>query len=230
MAITRTDKFSNQDSTNQQNFTTASLTATANKLYILGVLTYDGTGLTVSVTGGGLTWDSIAQTTSTGGVRMSVFRALSASPGAGAALTIDAGGTVSGCAWDVQEFDGIDTSGSNGAGAIAQSKVNDNTGTSLTVTFDSAIGGSNAVYAALGHDIQQAGTPGGSYGTTNEQQLVTEGVTFNGIYLLPGTTTPSVSWAGSTDNAGVAVEIKDGSVVLNTQQRIASLFIPLVAA
>ncbi len=209
MAITRTQKVANKSSTNATNYNTATLTAVANRLYVIGVLGYSGTLPSAVVTGGGLgTWTRVDDIPISSTVYISIHYALSASPGAGAAVNIAFGTTMSGAAWDIEEFDGVPTTGTQGADAVGSAATNFGlTGTSLIVTLGS-VASDSAVYGCFGIDAAEGMTPGGSYAETTEQQLATEGTTFEGIYLNPGTTTPSSGWTSSVNNAGAAIEIK----------------------
>ena len=67
---------------------------------------------------------------------------MGASPSSGA-ITITFGANQSNCGWSLNEFDGIDTGGTNGSGAIVQAVPNTvASGTSLTITL-SAFGNAN---------------------------------------------------------------------------------------
>ena len=101
---------------------TASATPTANRLQIAYVASAAAAApSTPTCTGQGLTWVQV-QTSNfvAGNRRLTVFRAMGPSPTAGA-LTFDfAGQTQTSVAWGQIEFSGVDTSGSNGSGAVIQ--------------------------------------------------------------------------------------------------------------
>lgn len=122
---------------------TASKTPTANYLQLLGVLSHNGSNLTgpPTVTGCNLTWVEIETIASTTPVRrLTVFGAMGAAPAEGA-LTIDFDGdSQTSFCWGWGEFGGVDTSGSNGSGAIVQFKANAAaSGTTITNTLDAAL-------------------------------------------------------------------------------------------
>lgn len=138
MAITVTPLTSGFNNTSTTSYTTASISPTGNRLVIAacGART-GGAQVAPTASGGGLTTITQIINRIDGGTRgLSFFRALQASPGSGA-VTFDFGAIVqSWCLWSIFELDGIDTSGSNGAGAIVQSLDSIvNTGTSLTITM-----------------------------------------------------------------------------------------------
>ena len=122
-------------------YATAILNPTANRLVLAFVLNARSSTLsaaTPSLTGNGLTWERIETVTTglNGDRRLTCFRAMGATPSAGA-LTISFGPeTQDLCAWSVFEYDGVDSSGANGAGAIAQSRSQTGTGTSLAVVLN----------------------------------------------------------------------------------------------
>lgn len=142
----------------QTSATTASVSPASNNLELLTVV--NETLISVdpnepTITGNGLTWVKVGTTVfDNGGVdrkRITVFRAMGSSPSSGA-ITIDFAGQVQAwIQWALDEFSGIDTSGTNGSGAIVQSAVNQDTGavSSLTVTLGAFSSASNATYGAF---------------------------------------------------------------------------------
>lgn len=114
--------------TSATSYTTASITPVANQLTLVAVLNSKATLPDIpTLSGNGLTYVQIAtvvfNTTSSPLRRLTLFRALGASPSAGA-ITIDfAGATQTGATWQVQPFAGVDTSGSNGSGAVQRHAI-----------------------------------------------------------------------------------------------------------
>lgn len=140
-----------------------------------------------------------------------VFRSMSGSP-ASAVRRIDFGGTtITSCVWSVVEFDGVDTSGSDGAGAVVQAADTGagDSGTSNSITLASFGSAENAGYGLFLHQANENSTPGA-------------GGTFNELHDLVGTTpvhnllsewlvnqnVVDASWTSSVVNGGVAAEIK----------------------
>ena len=129
-AITATHLATAGDTTNRaagNNYATASITPTANRLVLVGVVLSHASEVpnTPTLSGNGLTWvleDSQAFfTVGTPLKKLFVFRAMGASPTAGAISISWATQTMTGAAWTVFELAGVDTTGANGAGAILES-------------------------------------------------------------------------------------------------------------
>ncbi len=203
------------NTTGATSYTTASISPAANKLYILTVankIPSAGTPNTPTVTGAGMTWTQIAtrRDTSSGdnGRRITMFRALSASPGSGA-LTIDLGGQTQGnCAWSVDEFSNIDTTGTNGSGAIVQEADNDVTGTltSSSVTLAALGSPNNAVYGGGRFGGTVIVNPGSSF-----RQLSNKGAGGNSFESEWAINQTTVNWTFPSDLGTflmMALEIK----------------------
>lgn len=217
MAITATNLTSGGSATDTQSYNTASVTPGANKLILVAVTirNYTAANLgTISLSGNGLTYVEIVSTTfssiASSQNRISLFRAMGASPSTGA-ITITISGTGnSACGWAVDELDGIDTSGTNGSGAIVQSAT-DNTDNASSdppaITLSALVDAvNNATYASHANANLRLLTPGGSYVELVDQNT---GVAIHSMWLLPGTTTPTVTGFSSGDDAaGIGVEIK----------------------
>src|SRR5687767_13823040 len=134
MAVTATALTGAMNNVDQSSYATASITPTANRLILCFVQSRASSAAVPTLTGCGLTWVQVSTgANSTTALRLTLFRAMGAAPSTGA-LTIDFGGQVqANCSWSVVEFDGVDTSGTNGSGAIVQaSAINEVTGTSNT--------------------------------------------------------------------------------------------------
>jgi hypothetical protein len=119
---------------NQKVYTTAAISPAPNTLITVAVLGHRstvgvdpplGAPSSVTLSGGGMTaWTPVATTTfdlegATPLKRLTIFRAMSAAPGSGP-LTITFSNNVSNCQWIVSLWNGVETSGVNGAGAIGQ--------------------------------------------------------------------------------------------------------------
>lgn len=142
MAIAATHKTSGQSDTDATSASTASISPTSNALVLAWVFTgrAAGTPPAPTLSGNGLTWVQVATILDASSeLRLTLFRAMGASPSAGA-VTIDCGATtIVAWLWSIVEFTGVDTSGTNGSGAVVQSKTGSAANaTSLTVTLDAA--------------------------------------------------------------------------------------------
>jgi len=105
-------------------FTTASVTPGANKLQLLYVWSQAAVAPNApTVTGNGLTWVQVATIVFGTTRRLTLFRALGASPSAGTISIAFAGQSQTAGLWRLTEFAGVDTSGTNGSGAIGGSNT-----------------------------------------------------------------------------------------------------------
>lgn len=217
MAITATVLTSGSIGAGNTSANTASITPGANRLILVAVHNNSfGTPGTISLSGNGLTYVEARTLTYGGGaIRLSVFRAMGASPSTGAISITNL--SNNGAQWAVIEFDGVDTTGTNGSGAVVQTATNTTTGgspDSLTVTL-AALGdaANNAVFAAFGCDNDTLQTVGSGYTELTDDNTLTasESISMETQWKVPGTTTPNLSGQPDfSDISGIAVEIKAG--------------------
>ncbi len=208
--------------TNQASYTTASITPTANNLVLAWVTnTKATTPDTPTLSGNGLTWVQVATVTwgtiAAPTARTTLFRAMGAAPTAGA-VTISFGASQTGCAWAIERFSGVDTSGTNGSGAIVQS---------VTGRTDSAsaAAGLSISLAALGDPTNA--TAGGFSNMVNSATSISAGTGYTAFtgaaYSTPntsiraewratGSTTVNVTQSAVSHIGGIAVEIKVASL------------------
>lgn len=217
MAIIGANRFVGSSGVNGP-YTTASLTPVANRLYMLSVHGRISTGsvqpVCSSVTGAGLTWvqANFSDTDTSGTDRQSVYTFRAMGTGSAGALTITfSGQTLQRACWSLDEFDGCDTSGTNGSGAIVQTAKTNDAGsgsTSVTVTlaaFADAV--NNAAYGVFGHQVQEAITHGSGFTELSDQAplgvlaLQTE-------WRLGQDTSVDASWATGARSSGHAFELK----------------------
>lgn len=160
-AATFTQLTTFSDTTTATSYTTDVIAPTANNLLLLGfMLTITGTTPTPTVTGNGLTWVQVDQSVA-GARTVHLFRAMGAAPTSGG-ITISTGATsVTSCLWSVTQVAGMDTTGTNGSGAIVQS-VNNKPGsaTSASVSFSNAVAAGNATLGLVGVAIDELPTAG----------------------------------------------------------------------
>lgn len=215
MAISRTLLEGGFDTVDAQSFTTGSFTPGSNRLVLITITARDVAGdpPIPTLTGNGLTWVNIQHQISAGptGRSIDVFRAMGASPSTGT-LVIDygVGQTLRNCAWQIDEFDGVDTSGTNGSGAVVQSDKGNggSAGTSITLTlvaFGDAT--NNASYIGVFHGSNEGTTPETGYTELGDHQTG-ENNTLGAAFKLGEDLSPSESWATSDSRAGIALEIK----------------------
>jgi protocatechuate 3,4-dioxygenase beta subunit len=216
--ITHTLLTAGNDPANLGVYNTASISPAANALVTIAVVGHRSTAAAASptVTGGGMpAWVEVATATfSTVGTplkRMSIFRAMSASPGSGP-ITITFSATESNASWIVSQWTGVNTTGTNGSGAIAQALTNPADGaTSISATLAALGSPNNVAYGVVGTSGTAIGiNPGAGFTEISEQK---PNESPNGILealFAANQTTPSASWTGAFAAAILAVEIKAG--------------------
>lgn len=216
MAIARTSLTTGSDTTNTTAYTTASISPTAGALILVAVGATVGSGTTpaISVTGLGLTWVQVDQTVA-GFRSVHLFRAMG-TPTAGA-ITITGASQLSSCLWQVTEFTGVDTSGTNGSGAIVQSvQSSPASSASCSVPFGSAVTSGNATFGSVMVSVQElpaAGANWTSMGSTS-QSAPTSGLL--GEAALTAQQNITASWTTSATHFVVGAEIKAGGATTVT--------------
>lgn len=142
---------------------TSSWTPAANHLYLLWAFQNSNAATTNAPTasGNGITWVQVAtfQFNTSNESRLTLLRGMVASPSAGATTVTWNTSPVEGGVVIIDDWDGIDTSGTNGSGAIVQSTTGTGTTTSASFSFGSVTSG-NAVTAAFAN--------GSANGATND--------------------------------------------------------------
>jgi len=219
VAITAANKIAEKKTSSGTSFTTAaSLTPSVNKLYICTVANTisSGTATTPTVSGGGgLTWvqiDVIDPSSTT--KKTTMFRAMKSSGLTSGTITADFGGvTQSQVAISVEEFSGVDQTGTNGSGAIVQSAhASSASGTTATVTL-AAFGdaANNAPFMASGTVGAVAITPESGYTELSDQQLGNHSLETE--WKVGQDTSVTSTWTGSNNWCAIAVEIKAGGTL-----------------
>ena len=211
-AVTAANLTSGSSTTDASSYTTASITPSANKLILVAVTIRNDTSDAASaptISGNGLTWVQINTQSFGARQNLTLFRSMGASPSAGV-ITIDTGGdTMDMVSWTVAEFDGVDTSGTNGSGAIVQNAVNSTTGaTSLTVTLAAFGSANNATYGTFTHSQFNEGIAQGTGFTELADSFAAGVYGTESEWRNDNDTSVDASWVTSTRGAGIAVEIK----------------------
>lgn len=215
MAITFTNITTAGNGTGATSYTTASGSPGASRLQLLlvGSQTAAATVNIPTVTGAGLTWVQVATSIDSGNQRRAtLFRAMG-TPSAGA-LTIDfAGQSQVRCGWSWSEASGVDTSGTNGSGAIVQSATAKNDGgssTGITVTLGAFSSTANATYGCIrfGTTTAQTVTPGSGFNEIGEAPSGSF-ISYQSQYNLSNDTSVDWTWgAEATFTEAIAAEIK----------------------
>jgi galactose oxidase-like protein/Big-like domain-containing protein len=195
--------------------TTASISPAANTLVTVAVMGHNAAGASPSptVSGGGMAaWTEVATVafdgTATPRKRLSIFRALSPSPGSGP-LQISFTTTLANCQWIVAQWQGVETSGTNGSDAIVQAgSARHDDATGLVVTLGAFADTGNVAYGVFGVRARTADvTPGGRFIEAGEQPSGEAPPADLQAEWSAGDTTIDAQW--STANAGaLGLEIR----------------------
>lgn len=206
MAVTSAHLTTGSSTTNASSYATASITPAANRLVLLATLVSVGASPTptITVTGNGLTWVQV-DTTVAAARTVVVFRAMGASPTAGA-VTI-AGTSLTSCLWSIVQFDGVDTSGTNGSGAIAQSFNSKPANTNnLSEAFPTTPAAGNGGFAGVGNAVQELPVGGAGWTTQNTSQSApTSGLA--GLHAASSPAAVTATWTTSSSPFVVGVEV-----------------------
>lgn len=240
MAISVSNLTSNSSAAAATTKATASISPTANALILAWVVS--GTTSSTNpnqptLSGNGLTWEAIGTSlfdnASTSRRRITLFRSMGASPSSGAATFSFGGQSQAFFVWGVDQATGVDTTGTNGSGAVGGSggtniATNQATGgaTSLTVTLSSFSDANNATYGCFGFgDSGQTQSVGSGF--TSLVNIYDGGVTveLGGLseYKTTNDTGVDVGSSASTEIGGIAIEINAAAVAASTQAAHAML-------
>ena len=195
-------------------FNTASYAFQNNKLYMVSAFLRAGSAVALSsVTGGGLTWVlALEQAIGGGTFYIATFRALVTSGATTGALTLNTSIAPTSIKWIVDELSGVDTTGTNGSGAIVQSDADSGNATTASMVLAAfADATNNAVYAAVGHAANEAATVDASGGYTKlaeELSAVTPATAIATEFRLAEDTTVTMTWTTAAQFRSTAFEIK----------------------
>lgn len=198
-------------------FVTASISPAANALILLWITNEHlaGTPAQVSsVTGCGLTWEKIDDVNYGSNCRLSLYRALGASPSAGT-VTITYPTSEWSAIWSIEQITGVSTSGSNGSGAVLQSAQNSDgtAGSTLTVTLAALAGGSMDV-AGFSFNVNDSGMTPGADWTTLASPQISRPLQILTAYNTTGDNTATASTSSAGSRGGIAVEVSSGGVLI----------------
>jgi len=209
-------------STDAASYSFPSITASNNLLYVVFLNTAIGSGTApsaTSVSGAGLSFTEIG---APGGLlysgtssvrRIQTWRALSSAGATTGSIAINLSGTSIGMDAVLLEFSGMDTSGTNGSGAIAQSATNKATSaTSLSVTLGAFGNSNNRPVAFFSHRVAEATTEEAGY---TELDDASHSGPVTGAqcewHATAAETTPSAAWLTAADAGGLALEVRSSS-------------------
>ena len=154
---------------NLNNYTTASIAPAPNALITVAVRNQRSpAAISPTLSGGGMTsWTQVASvdydSVSVPQGRLTVFRAMSASPGSGP-ITITFSSSVANVDWIVSQWTGVDQSGTNGSGAIGQTgSARGDAVSALSVPLAAFGNANNVAYGAVGARLNAGITPGSGF-------------------------------------------------------------------
>ncbi len=207
-------------STDGSAYSFASFNASNSRLYLVFLHTASPSGLVApsatSISGAGLTFTEVGApggltySSSPGVRRIQAWRAL-ASAGAGTgSIAITLNGTSLSMDAVLLEFSGVNTSGTNGSGAIAQSGTSLASGTvSLSVPLAGFASPNNRPVAFFSHRIAEGTTEEAGY--TELDDATHSGPTTGAQcewHAAVAEQTPSASWLTAAHSGGFAVEVR----------------------
>lgn len=192
------------DNVDRTSYSFPSVSPVGGKLYLLVISSNTSTQPTV--TGGGMSgWNLVIdQSNILGNNNLRIFRALQSSPGSGG-ITINFGGvTQTFCAAQLVEFSNVDTSGTNGSGAIVQTAGGTllSAGTSITVGLGTFGKASNATFGAFKIGVNEVITNGTGFTQVSEIGTTNPDARLDSQFRNNNDT--SVDWSWTTSNANVA--------------------------
>lgn len=203
------------DFVDRTSYTSSSIAPTANRLVLCWVTSLKTDAPSApTLSGNGMTWVEVASVLyddfGSPKARLTLFRAMDSSPSSGVVTISFGAATQAACAWSISEFANVDTSGSNGAGAVVQADTNSANSTSVTVAL--AGFGDTKNRPAFGVAHQQSSndfTPKSGFTELGEDDA--SGAHIMSAFKGDGVdTNPSGSVSSSTRLGIIAVEIKQG--------------------
>lgn len=218
MAITAVNLTQFNSDTDATSYATSSISPGANKLILATVTSSKGSTPDVpTLSGNGLTWVQITTNNydNTGTQRtMTMFRALGSSPTSGA-VTASFAGTQTACTIIIDEISGIDTSGTNGSGAIVQSATNAEASmasSTFTVTLAAFSSVNNATYGAFSNGDATTPSAGTGFTLIGAAASTTPIIRSMSEFQAANDTTVTFNAAAGNTAGGIAIEIKAASV------------------
>jgi hypothetical protein len=210
------------DAVDASSYAFAPITASDNLLYIVFVNTSIGGSGTAapsatSISGAGLSFTEVGApggllySGAPGARRMQAWRALSSAGASTASIAITLDGISTSMDAVLLEFSAVDTSGTNGSGAIGQSVTNTAavSATSLDVPLAAFGSPDNRPIAFFSHRADEATTEGPGY---TELDDVNHGLPPTGAqaewHATVADATPSASWLTPAAGAAFAIEVR----------------------
>lgn len=213
-AITESALDSGNSTVDATSYTTGTFQPTANNLVLIAILNRVGAGTAniPTVTGNNVTWVEVTNLSNGNSRRLTILRALGSAPSSGTATIDLAGQTQSQCKWSIAQFSGVDTSGTNGSGAIVQTgKHTVGTSTSYLVTLSAFGNAMNVAYGAVYHASNENTVVGTGFNEIHDLGDAENASVLQTEYLVNDNTVDA-SWASSVSRMAIALEIKASSI------------------
>lgn len=207
------------DTTDASSYATPSISPTGSALVLAFVVNgrTDGTSSKpTGLSGNGLTWvEILTGTTPNGNVTGTLYRAMGASPSSGA-VTISFSGTQHNCAWHVIQATNVDTSGTNGSGAVVQAQTETpDTDQTPEIILNNAIGSGNASLGFfVANSTSATWAPGSGYTRLGTDNAITSPTLESLVeYDVTGTTTVNADYAQGSGKVYFGIEVADNEGV-----------------
>ena len=205
-----THKLGEQFNSGTNYVTSGTVAAQNNKLYLCSIVLEGGKTVS-SVSGCGLTWVKVAESTQGTSAYSVIFRAMVPSGATSGQITASFSGTLTGPAHiSVEEVDGANQGGTNGSAAIVQSVTHNNTGSnSNTITLATFANTNNVAFAVDGTNDSSDPTPGTGFSklyaaSASSRALITLDKTGQGNPKANTGNGDSRDWAGVGVEIGIA--------------------------
>lgn len=216
MAIAFNHLTNGSSATDASSYSTASVSPASNALVLAWVITNrSGVSAAPTCSGNGLTWTQVAtitfNTIASPNRRLTLFKALGASPSAGA-VTFDFGGnTQLNALWGVSEFSSVNTTT-----PVVQSATNaTDSANGLTVTLAAFGSATNAAFGCFSNNNFGGGmTPGAGFTEIFDFSIAENNTRLQAEYQLAEDTTVDVSGWASNAGAGIAIEIAEAGGII----------------
>lgn len=206
---------------------TASVAPTGGSIIIFNIYnTTGGSTPTVTPTGLGLAWNLITST-ATGGNKFSSYWAYAGSSAPTPGVLNIATNITAISLWEIWQIEGADVSNPIRQSTVATASA----GTSATaVAFGGAYLTDSIVMFTAGHQNANACTPEAGWTEVSDITSQTRRIA---CIAAPGSSadlTPSMSWTGSVNYSGVAIEILNGAVAVSESLTISEATSGIVVA
>ena len=185
-----------------------------NRLYLAALTYADAASARTadSISGGGITWVKIVETAAFSFRAMSLWRGLVTSGAFSEVTTFTFSGNISNLVYSITEVTGMDTSGTNGSGAIVQSDVRSTTVADVSYSgvlsaFADAV--NNATFTAIAHSVNEVQTEEAGFTELTDFGVGGSAAMRMGVeYKIGQDLSPSYSWTSGGARGAVSAEIK----------------------